>query len=139
MNSVLDRASSRPRQLATAGPWDGLVVLCAANSWDEVKLADRHMAEQLATLAPVLYVDPPISHLTRFNAPQVAKSLRRPRLRTIGPGLARLTPAAPPKPMEPAVLPLTNWTVRRQPAARGAPSRRPRRGGDLDLDVRRPL
>jgi teichuronic acid biosynthesis glycosyltransferase TuaH len=94
---------------------DGLVVLCAANSWDEVKLADRHMAEHLAARhAPVLYVDPPISHLTRFNAPSVAGSLKRPRLRQIAPRIARYTPLAPPKPMSPAVLPLTSRIARRQ-------------------------
>lgn len=96
-------------------PWDGLVVLCAANSWDEVKLADRHMAEQLAARhAPVLYVDPPISHLTRFNAPQVAASLKRPRLRHIAPRIARYTPVVPPKPMEPAMLPVSNRLARWQ-------------------------
>lgn len=93
--------------------WDGIVVLCAANNWDEVKLADRHMAERLAARVPVLYVDPPISHLTRFNAPLVAPSLKRPRLRLLAPGLARYTPVVPPKPMEPAVLPLTGRIVRR--------------------------
>lgn len=94
---------------------DGLVVICAANNWDEVKLADRHMAEHLAERhAPVLYVDPPISHLTRFNAPLVAPSLKRPRLRQIAPRIARYTPVVPPKPMEPAMLPLTNRIARRQ-------------------------
>ena len=113
--SVLDSRPSPSRSPRVArGPWDGLVVLCAANSWDEVKLADRHMAEHLATLAPVLYVDPPISHLTRFNAPELAGSLKRPRLRTVAPRIARFTPLAPPKPMEPAMLPLTNRLVRRQ-------------------------
>lgn len=104
-----------PPRAAPAGPWDGLVVLCAANSWDEVKLADRHMTEHLAERhAPVLYVDPPISHLTRFNAPLVAPSLKRPRLRQIAPRIARYTPLVPPKPMEPAMLPLTNRIARRQ-------------------------
>lgn len=90
------------------------VVICAANNWDEVKLADRHMAERLTAHAPVLYVDPPISHLTRFNAPEVAPSLKRPRLRRIAPGLTRYTPLVPPKPMTPAMLPLTNRIARRQ-------------------------
>lgn len=93
---------------------DGLVVICAANNWDEVKLADRHMAEHLTEYAPVLYVDPPISHLTKFNAPLVAPSLKRPRLRQIAPRIARYTPLVPPKPMEPAMLPLTNRIARRQ-------------------------
>jgi teichuronic acid biosynthesis glycosyltransferase TuaH len=115
MPPALDTRSSPPRRSRVdRGRWDGLVVLCAANSWDEVKLADRHMAEHLAALAPVLYVDPPISHLTRFNAPEVAGSLKRPRLRTVAPGIARYTPLAPPKPMEPAMLPLTNRIVRHE-------------------------
>ena len=51
---------SRPHRLdPRRRHWDGLVVLCAANNWDEVKLADRHMAEHLSAYAPVLYVDPP--------------------------------------------------------------------------------
>lgn len=109
------RRPQSPRRSAPAGPWDGLVVLCAANNWDEVKLADRHMAEHLAEHhAPVLYVDPPISHLTRFNAPLVAPSLKRPRLRQIAPRIARYTPVVPPKPMEPAMLPLTNMIARRE-------------------------
>lgn len=114
MSTAVASPAASPTLSGAADRWDGLVVLCAANSWDEVKLADRHMAEHLATLAPVLYVDPPISHLTRFNAPRVAGSLQRPRLRALGPRLARFTPIAPPKPMEPAVLPLTNRLVRRQ-------------------------
>ena len=89
-------------------------MLCAANSWDQVKLHDRHLAEALSARAPVLYVDPPASHLTRFNDPSVASSLKRPRLRQVAPRIARLTPLAPPKPMEPAMLPLTNGLVRRQ-------------------------
>jgi len=97
-----------------ASEWDGLVAICAANNWDEVKLADRHMAEHLAARVPVLYVDPPISHLTRFNAPLVAPSLKRPRLRLLAPGLARYTPLVPPKPMEPPLLPLTGRIVRRE-------------------------
>ena len=102
--------------LAAAPPeaWDGLVVLCAANSWDDTKLADRHMAERLQAHAPVLYVDPPISHLTRFNKPAVAASLRGPRLRRLGPRLARFTPLVPPKPTHPAMLGLSSRLVRRQ-------------------------
>jgi teichuronic acid biosynthesis glycosyltransferase TuaH len=96
------------------GEWDGLVVLCAANNWDDVKLADRHMAERLAAHAPVLYVDPPVSHLSRFRNPAVASSLARPRLRKVAPRMARYTPVAAPKPMHPAMLPATSWAVRRQ-------------------------
>jgi glycosyltransferase involved in cell wall biosynthesis len=99
---------------AAANLWDGLVVLCAANSWDAIKLADRHMAEHLASFVPVLYVDPPISHLTRFNSPQVAGSLKRPRLRAVAPRIARYTPVVPPKPTSRTMLPLANRIARRQ-------------------------
>jgi glycosyltransferase involved in cell wall biosynthesis len=94
--------------------WAGVVVLCAANSWDDVKLADRHMAERLTAHAPVLYVDPAISHLTRFHKSAVAGSLRGPRLRLAAPRIARYTPLVAPKPDHPAMVALTSRMVRRQ-------------------------
>jgi glycosyltransferase involved in cell wall biosynthesis len=94
--------------------WDGLIVICASTGWDQVRLADRHMAENLAPLAPVLYVEPPVSHLTRIKHPELAGSLARPRLRRLAPRIARYTPVVPPKPMHPAVVGLTSRLVRRQ-------------------------
>jgi teichuronic acid biosynthesis glycosyltransferase TuaH len=94
--------------------WDGLVVLCAANNWDDVRLGDRHMAERLVEHAPVLYVDPPVSHLTRLNKPQVAASTKGPRLRMAAPRIARCTPLVAPKPTHPAMGGVTSWLVRRQ-------------------------
>lgn len=94
--------------------WDELIVLCAGVRWDDVKMADRHMAEQLVAHGPVLYVDPPVSHLTRLNRADVAPSLKGPRLRVLGPGLARLSPVVPPKPTHPAVAPLATYIARRQ-------------------------
>ena len=116
--------------LETPAAWDGLVVICAANNWDDVKLGDRHMAERLTAHAPVLYVDPPISHLTRLNKPAVAASLERPRLRMAAPRIARFTPLVPPKPTHPALLGLTSRLVRRQ--LRGAVRRL---GGSVDAVV----
>ena len=113
-----------------AESWDGLVVLCAANSWDDTKLADQHMAERLTAHAPVLYVDPPISHLTRFNKPAVADSLKRPRLRLLGPRLARLTPVVPPKPTHPAIQGIAARLTRRQLRAAVA-----QLGGSVDAVV----
>jgi hypothetical protein len=49
--------------------WEGLIVLYAANNMDDVKRADRQMAERLTAHAPLLYVDPPMSHLTRLKSP----------------------------------------------------------------------
>jgi teichuronic acid biosynthesis glycosyltransferase TuaH len=111
-------------------PWDGLVVLCAANSWDDTKRVDQHMAERLTAHAPVLYVDPPVSHLTRFNKPAVAGSIKGERLREIAPRLARFTPLVAPKPEHPAMLGLTSRMVRRQ--LRGAVRRL---GGDVQAVV----
>ncbi len=96
------------------GVWDGLIVLCAGMRWDDVKLADRQMAEHLLEHGPVLYVDPPVSHLTRLHRPEVAAAIRPPRLRVLGPGLARLSPVVPPKPTHPAVVPIASRVARRQ-------------------------
>ena len=113
-----------------AESWDGLVVLCAANSWDDTKRVDQHMAERLTAHAPVLYVDPPVSHLTRFNKPAVADSLKRPRLRVLGPRLARLTPIVPPKPAHPAIQGIAARLTRRQLRAAVA-----QLGGSVDAVV----
>ena len=87
--------------------WDGLVVLCAANSYDSIKVADQHIAEQLSKVTPVLYVDPPLSRLTLVKNPQLAQALTGPRLRLLAPGLARLTPVVQPFPSRPGIATLT--------------------------------
>lgn len=89
------------------GDWNGLLVLCAANNYDGIKLADQHMAERLAALRPVLYVDPPMSPLSARNNPAVARSLKEPRLRLLAPGLARFTPIVQPFPSRRGVAVLT--------------------------------
>ena len=88
--------------------WDSLVVVCAANSYDEIKLADQHMAEHLSMLTPVLYVDPPLSRLTQLRNPRIAASLKGPRLRMLTPRLARLTPVVQPGPGRPGLTPVTS-------------------------------
>src|SRR5690348_8528165 len=108
----MPESASPPAAGATAA--GGLIVLCAANSWDDVKLADRHMAEHLVAHGPVLYVDPPVSHLSRLKKPAVAASTKRPRLRSLGPNLYRFTPLVPPKHSHPRMLPLTARLTRRQ-------------------------
>lgn len=104
----------KPLSVPPAGRWSDLVVLCAANNWDDVRLADRPLAEELVRHGPVLYVDPPLSHLSPRNNPRLTPALTRPRLREEQPGLVRLTPVVPPLPMRPAVLPLTRRVVRRR-------------------------
>lgn len=96
------------RAPALDGDWSGLVVFCAATSWDGVRMPDHHVAERLARWAPVLYVDPPVSHVTARRQPELAPSLQPPRLRLLAPRLARLTPLAPPGKGRPGVRVVSN-------------------------------
>jgi teichuronic acid biosynthesis glycosyltransferase TuaH len=97
---------------ASSGQWDGLIVLCAANNYDGFKMADWHLAEHLSAVAPVLYVDPPMSALAPLRHPETVRALPRPRLRLLRPGLARLTPVVPPFPSRPVTAGLTSALVR---------------------------
>lgn len=95
------------------GRWENLIVLCAANCYDGIKLADQHMAEHLSVLGPVLYVDPPLSLLTPLRAAQAVQALDGPRLRTLAPNLARLTPVVQPGPSRRGLASLTSALARR--------------------------
>jgi len=85
---------------------DGMIVLCAANGYDEPGMADRHMARHLSRLAAVLYVDPPASRLRRRRAPET------PRLRMVSASLARLTPSVLPFPSRPGMTGITSGILR---------------------------
>ena len=71
------------------------------------------LAEHLSRLAPVLYVDPPLSPLTPCRNRSEAQALHGPRFRLQAPGLARLTPVVQPGPSRPALTPLTSVLARR--------------------------
>jgi teichuronic acid biosynthesis glycosyltransferase TuaH len=112
--SLPETAEEPPVRVIPAAEYHrGLVVVCAANNYDTVRVADQHMADRLAGLTPLLYVDPPLSHLSPRNNPQLAGSLKRPRLRRTPAGFWRLTPVVPPRPMTVAMRPLTQRLVRR--------------------------
>jgi glycosyltransferase involved in cell wall biosynthesis len=98
---------------ATSATARGLVVLCAANNLDAVKVADHHMAERLARHVDVLFVDPPLSPLTPRNDPALAPSLEGPRLRRVPQGFWRLTPVVTPFPGRPGVRAMSERLVRR--------------------------
>lgn len=78
------------------GAWDGLVVLAAGVSWDDPWMSEKQLALALCERVPVLYVDPPVSVLTRLRK----RSLRGTRLtssvRFVLPNLARVTPVTVP-------------------------------------------
>jgi teichuronic acid biosynthesis glycosyltransferase TuaH len=94
--------------------WAETVVIYATNPWDGVKFQDRHLAERLTRYAPVLYVNRPISRLTRRRGPERAAALNAPRLRRIGPRLAVLTPDALPGPERWYMAPVTERMVHRR-------------------------
>lgn len=97
--------------ITDAGGWKNLVVLCAANRYDGVKLADQHMAEHLAKWMPVLYVDPPLSLLKIFSKSKL--SFAEPGLQVLGPQLARLTTVVQPFHTRPRMASLTSMLARR--------------------------
>ena len=88
------------------------IVFCAANNYDGIRLADQHMADQLRVLHQVLYVDPPLSHISARRSIESARSLDGPRLRTIAPGLTRFTPVVAPFHSRPWMRRVTELTVR---------------------------
>ena len=63
------RAPGTERDDALRGDWSGLVVFCAATSWDGVKGSDQHMAERLSRLA-LYYLQKKrlLNHAARFAA-----------------------------------------------------------------------
>jgi len=102
-------------------PWDGLIVLCAANNYDGIKMGDWHLAQHLSRLAPVLYVDPPMSLLAPVKDPECADALRGPWLRLQEPRIARLTPVVQPFPSRRGIAGITSALTRRH--IRGATAR----------------
>jgi glycosyltransferase involved in cell wall biosynthesis len=93
--------------------WDGLLVLCATTEYGGIRMGDWHLARHLARLAPLLFVDPPMSPLTPLRRNGAGGAMHGPKLTTVGPGLARLTPVVQPFPFRPGTTTLTSFLVRR--------------------------
>ncbi|MCW2945670.1 MAG: hypothetical protein JWR24_2387, partial [Actinoallomurus sp.] len=64
-----------------------VIVYFGGTGYDGVAGTDRRMADELSTLTPVLYVDPPRSVLTPLIHPHLAAALRGPALREVRAGL----------------------------------------------------
>ncbi len=94
-------------------PWDGLIVVCGASWWDGTPLLEHHVAEELTRYAPVLYVDPPSSVLTRFRNHDARSFARPPGLRRVHDRLAVLSVRVPPLMERPVVKELALAAVRR--------------------------
>jgi teichuronic acid biosynthesis glycosyltransferase TuaH len=96
------------------GSWEKTVVVYAGSSWDATNpMPERHIAERLTTYASVLWVDPAVSMLSARRRPELAESLRGPRLRIVRPGLARYTPVVQPGPRRPGASLVTEFLVKR--------------------------
>lgn len=67
-----------------------LVVIAAGAPWAGTRLLDQHLAHELARYADVLYVDPPVSFLTRFRNPAAAAASGPAGLDLVEPGVTRL-------------------------------------------------
>lgn len=91
-----------------------LVVFAAGSPWGSAIGTDRHMAERLTKYANLLWVDPPVSILTRRSMRFDARATFRPVLRAMGPALLRLTPAALPGHTRPVINATTDVLVRSQ-------------------------
>ncbi|MEW2358226.1 glycosyltransferase [Spirillospora sp. NPDC029432] len=108
-------------------PGDGrrVIVYFGGTAYDGVAGTDRQLAERLAAMAPVLYVDPPVSLLTPLLRPHLAASLKGPPLRREGRDLWRLIPRVPPGAYRPGTRRAATALTRR--AAREAAAKLARR------------
>ncbi|GAA2418048.1 hypothetical protein GCM10010191_30840 [Actinomadura vinacea] len=102
-----------------------MIVYFGGTAYDGVAGTDRQLTDRLAALAPVLYVDPPISLATPLLRPHLAGSLDGPPLRRQARDLYRLIPRALPGAYRPGMHHVTAALVRR--ATRQAAGRLGRR------------
>lgn len=98
-----------------AGLWAGqdLVLVAAANSWDEARMADRQLAVALSAHAPVLYVDPARSVVARARLHGLA-GLRGGRVRQVADRVVRLSPEGLPAGSRAGVAGLNRLVVAHQ-------------------------
>jgi teichuronic acid biosynthesis glycosyltransferase TuaH len=93
--------------------WNDLVVLAAGVSWDDAWMSEKQLALALSEQVPVLYVDPPVSVVTPLRKPNLRRSLPRPGLCVLRPGLARVTPVSLPGVTRPVLRDVATAMTRR--------------------------
>ena len=122
MTTVTAGACRQPRARVQAavtapGPADGqqdrdgadaIIVLRAANNYSGPRFADQQLAEALAAMHPVLYVDPASSVVSRRRHPELRDAYAEPKLRPIAPNLTRLSPSALPGMERPGMAAVTS-------------------------------
>ena len=95
-----------------------LVVYFASSRYDGPPGHDRHMARALSAHRPVLFVEPPLSALTRLRSPELASLAGQPPLQVVDENFARLIPWVLPGMTRPGIHHLVPAMMRR--AARRA-------------------
>ncbi|MDQ4054428.1 MAG: glycosyltransferase [Actinomycetota bacterium] len=101
---------------APSGTPDGsrpLVVWCATTPWNGLRLLDQSMSVALSRYADVLYVEPPISYLTRFRNPEAAAASGERGMTQVADGLWRLSVRVPPLRHRPPFEQIVLWSTRR--------------------------
>lgn len=91
-------------------PRPDLVVVVAGTPWDGTRFPEHHVARHLAKRAVVLWVDPPVSPLTRSRS---RAARREPRLRAAAPGIMRLSPVTVPGVSRPGLRRIAQRQARR--------------------------
>ncbi len=89
-----------------------LFVIGSGTPWDGTRLADRHVAENLAAHFVVLFVDPPTSFRDSRNDSRLS-GYAGPALQPVAEGIWRLTPKVTPRNWYPVVRLLTQGLVNR--------------------------
>jgi teichuronic acid biosynthesis glycosyltransferase TuaH len=91
-----------------------LVVMCAGRPWDGVASTTRMLASALTRYAGVLWIDPPVSPVTRTADRFGTSRLGRPRLRRLEDGVVGFTPIVLPLHTRAGVRHTTPRLVRNQ-------------------------
>lgn len=97
--TVISHTSASNQALVRPIPgkqWDNVVVVVGTCFWDGTPLLERHISSRLTAYAPVLFVEPPTSVLSRFRNQEAGRLAPEPGLRLVDERLAVLSVRLPP-------------------------------------------